>query len=172
MLTVIIHMLTKSANPVNRRIGALLRIPWQWIRARIHSEIAAAGFADVRPRDLAILQYPGPDGQRPTQLAARAEISKQAAKPLIDHLVECGYLTRSADPSDQRAQLVHTTARGRRLLAAIQTAIGTVEEDLRRELGARPYAELVSGLERLSEAANRLQDHTSSRQSALKRFSV
>jgi hypothetical protein len=51
-------------------LGILLRTPWQAIRARIHAELVAAGFKDVRPRDLAVLQWPGPDGMRAIDIAA------------------------------------------------------------------------------------------------------
>jgi hypothetical protein len=61
-------------------LGILLRAPWQAIRARIHAELVAAGFSDVRPRDLAVLQWPGPDGMRAIDVAANASMSKQAVK--------------------------------------------------------------------------------------------
>jgi DNA-binding MarR family transcriptional regulator len=142
-------MLTNNAN--QPRVGALLRMPWQAIRERIHRELVAQGFDDVRLRDLAILQWPGPEGLRPSELAARAHLSKQAAKPLIDHLLDRGYLESSRDPIDNRALHLTTTASGKRLMGAIKRIIEGLEAELEIELGPRRYGQLRSGLEELEK---------------------
>ena len=43
---------------------------------------------------------------------------QQVVKPLIDHLEQQGYLERGPDPHDHRAQRIHTTPRGKQLMAA------------------------------------------------------
>jgi DNA-binding MarR family transcriptional regulator len=131
-------------------LGILLRTPWRAIRARIHKDLVAAGFEDVRPRDLAILQWPGPDGMRPIDIAANAEMSKQAAKPLIDHLEQCGYLEREPDPNDHRAQRIHTTARGKQLMETAAAIITTIEQEIADQLGADEHAQLRATLEDLA----------------------
>ena len=61
-------------------IGALLRVPAQAIHRRIIKELNAAGFDELRLPHIAVLQFPGPDGVRPSALAERAGLSKQAMK--------------------------------------------------------------------------------------------
>jgi DNA-binding MarR family transcriptional regulator len=136
-------------------LGILLRTPWQAIRARIHTELVAAGFEDVRPRDLAVLQWPGPDGMRAIDIAANAFMSKQAVKPLIDHLEERGYLQRVQDPDDHRAQRIHTTPRGKQLMAAASAIITDIDEDIAQQLGSRTYAQLRAILEHLAAITTR-----------------
>ena len=131
-------------------LGILLRTPWQAIRARIHAELVAAGFKDVRPRDLAVLQWPGPDGMRAIDVAANAAMSKQAVKPLIDHLEERGYLKRVPDPDDHRAQRIHTTRRGQQLMAAASAIITEIDQDIERQLGPSTHAQLRAILEHLA----------------------
>jgi DNA-binding MarR family transcriptional regulator len=131
-------------------LGILLRTPWQAIRARIHTELVAAGFKDVRPRDLAVLQWPGPDGRRAIDVAANATMSKQAVKPLIDHLEQRGYLKRVPDPDDRRAQRIHTTHRGKQLMAAASQIIIAIDQDIERQLGPSTHAQLRTILERLA----------------------
>jgi DNA-binding MarR family transcriptional regulator len=131
-------------------LGILLRTPWQAIRARIHGELVTAGFKDVRPRDLAVLQWPGPDGMRAIDIAANASMSKQAVKPLIDHLEERGYLKRVPDPDDHRAQRIHTTARGKQLMATASAIITEIDQDIERQLGSRTHAQLRAILEDLA----------------------
>jgi MarR family. len=43
---------------------------------------------------MAVLQHPGPDGQRPSALAARSGMSRQAINHLVSHLERAGYLER------------------------------------------------------------------------------
>jgi DNA-binding MarR family transcriptional regulator len=136
-------------------LGILLRTPWQAIRARIHTELVAAGFRDVRPRDLAVLQWPGPDGMRAIDIAANASMSKQAVKPLIDHLEERGYLTRVPDPDDHRAQRIHTTPRGQQLTAAASAIITDIDRDIEQQLGPSTHARLRAILEDLATITTR-----------------
>ncbi len=49
---------------------------------------------------------------RAIDIAATASMTKQALKPLIDHLEQCGYLKRVPDPDDHRAQRIHTIPAG------------------------------------------------------------
>jgi DNA-binding MarR family transcriptional regulator len=136
-------------------LGILLRTPWQAIRARIHAELVSAGFQDVRPRDLAILQWPGPDGMRAIDIAANASMSKQAVKPLIDHLEQHGYLERIPDPDDHRAQRIHTTPRGEQLMAAASAIITGIDHSIEQQLGSRTHAQLRAILEDLARITTR-----------------
>jgi DNA-binding MarR family transcriptional regulator len=125
-------------------LGILLRAPWQAIRKRIHRELVAAGFRDVRPRDLAVLQWPGPDGMRPIDVAANAAMSKQAVKPLIDHLEQCGYIERVPDPDDHRAQRLRTTRRGTELMQTAAAIITSIDNEIADKLGPETNSQLRS----------------------------
>jgi DNA-binding MarR family transcriptional regulator len=137
-------------------LGILLRTPWQAIRARIHAELVDAGFEDVRTRDLAVLQWPGPDGMRAIDIAANGQMSKQAVKPLIDHLQARGYLERVPDLHDHRALRIHTTPRGKQLLATAGAIITDIEEEIARQLGPDTHAQLRAILDELAVITARL----------------
>jgi len=94
-------------------IGALLRVPAQAIHRRIIDELNAAGFKDLRVPHMAVLQFPGPDGLRPTMLAKRAGMSKQAMNQLLRSLEGLGYIARSDAPDEGRARIIRFTKRGR-----------------------------------------------------------
>ena len=93
-------------------LGALLRVPWDALRRRIQEQLAAQGHPRIGLRHMWVFQYPGPDGERPSVLAERARISRQAINKLINELEAAGYLTRDIDPADGRARLVYLTPRG------------------------------------------------------------
>ena len=88
-------------------IAPLLRRPFQLVRARVQEGVVAAGYDDIAAAHFNILQHPTPDGMRPSELAARAQMTKQAANRLIRHLEQRGYIRLEADERDQRAHHPH-----------------------------------------------------------------
>src|SRR5947207_470877 len=95
-------------------IGALLRMPWEAVQQRMLERLHTQGFTDFDASYLVVVQYPGPQGQRPADLAGRLRISKQALNHLLGQLERLGYLTREADPADGRSKRIRLTARGTR----------------------------------------------------------
>src|SRR5262245_31077905 len=93
-------------------LGALLRIPLDVIQRRIVDALHAHGFVDLGPAHLPVLRYPGPEGKRPVELAAEANMSKQAMNYLLGQLEALGYLERRRDPEDGRSRAVYLPARG------------------------------------------------------------
>lgn len=128
--------------PENPLIGALLRLPAQAIHRRIIAELARAGFSDLRLPHMAVLQYPGPDGRRPSELAERAGMSKQAMNQLLQSLERLGYIARRDAKAGRRARIVHFTARGRAAWAKIHGILAEVESDWRATLGDRDFNRL------------------------------
>jgi len=134
-------------------IGALLRVPSQAIHRRIIAELNASGFDELRLPHMAVLQFPGPDGARPIELAERAGISKQAMNQLLRSLEGGGYIERSDAPHEGRARIVRLTDRGHAAYAKIHEILRTIEDEWRSELGPRPFEELKSLLLRVWESA-------------------
>src|ERR1043165_7542007 len=133
-------------------IGALLRVPAQAIHRRLIKELNAAGFAELRLPHIAVFQFPGPDGVRPTTLADRAGISKQAMNQLLRSLEDCGYVERSDAPEDRRSRAVRLTKRGRAAFAKISDILRDVEREWSAELGTKRFAELKALLVRVWES--------------------
>jgi DNA-binding MarR family transcriptional regulator len=106
-------------------IGALLRMPVDAVHRRMFERLRDRGFTDLDPAHLVVFQWPGPEGTRPSELAARLQMSRQALNYLLGQLEHLGYLERRPDPHDQRAKRIRVTRRGR---AAIRVIRGAVEE--------------------------------------------
>ena len=128
------------------QIGGLLRLALEEIRQRIYAGVSAAGFDDLRPSHTTLFRWPGPDGRRPTEVAADAQISKQRVNDLLRDLEERGYLRLGPDPSDSRARIIKLTARGKRLHEAAIAAHAEVEAEWASSVGARHYEALRSAL--------------------------
>jgi DNA-binding MarR family transcriptional regulator len=144
---------TSPVPPGEMLIGALLRVPSQAIHRRIIAELNAAGFEELRLPHMAVLQFPGPDGARPIELAERAGMSKQAMNQLLRSLEGAGYIERSDSPRQGRARIVRLTDRGHAAYAKIHEILRTIEEEWRAELGSEAFAQLKELLLRVWESA-------------------
>ena len=123
-------------------IGALLRVPAQAIHRRLIVDLNEAGFDDLRLPHIAVLSYPGPDGCRPSELAERAGISKQAMNQLLQSLEQLGYIERSDAEEDGRARVVHLTERGNAAWFKEFEILAKIEDEWRIILGDKPFEQL------------------------------
>jgi DNA-binding MarR family transcriptional regulator len=127
-------------------IGALLRLPWEAIQERMLARLHEHGFTDFDASYLIVFQYPGPQGERPSELAARLRISKQALNHLLGQLERRGYLERRPDADDGRSRRIGLTPRGTRAVAVIRAAVAEMEDDWKERLGARRFEQLRRSL--------------------------
>jgi DNA-binding MarR family transcriptional regulator len=123
-------------------IGALLRQPAQAIHRRLISGLNEAGFEELTLPHMAVLQYPGPDGFRPSELAERAGMSKQAMNQLLGSLERYGYIRRGAAASGSRARVVSSTERGRAAWDKMIEILVDVEREWREVLGDDHFEQL------------------------------
>jgi DNA-binding MarR family transcriptional regulator len=134
-------------------LGILLRIPFQEVVRRVSAGLEDAGFDDLRPAHTAVFQHIERNGSRLTDLAERAQITKQSMGYLVDHLEARGYLERRPDPSDRRAALVCLTERGWAEVHAALEIIAELEAEWADALGERKMQQLRALLTELAHAA-------------------
>src|SRR3954454_3555079 len=87
-------------------IGALLRTPWEAVQRRMLERLHDHGYTDLVFAHLNVFQYPGPQGTRPSELAPRLAITKQALNYLLGELERLDYLQRQPDPDDLRSKRI------------------------------------------------------------------
>ena len=132
-------------------IGALLRLPWEAVQEHILERLHREGFTDVDPSYLIVVQYPGPQGERPSDLAARLRISKQALNHLLGQLEHLGYLKRQPDPDDKRSKRIALTPRGTKAATTIREAVAEMEDIWTQQLGPKRFNQLRTLLRDLGE---------------------
>lgn len=123
-------------------IGALLRAPWEAVQRHMLERLHDRGFADFDPAYLSVFQYPGPQGARPSDLASRLRMSKQALNHLLGQLEKLGYLERRPDPDDLRSKRIALTPRGASAVRVIREAVSEIEASWAQQLGKKRLAEL------------------------------
>src|SRR5690242_21863365 len=128
-----------SINTEDMLIGALFRVPAQAIQRQIIQRLNAAGFEELRVPHMAVLQFPGADGVRPSMLAERTGMSKQAINQLLRSLERLGYIVRSDAADEGRARIVQLTKRGRAAYAKVHDILRDIEREWSHELGPKPF---------------------------------
>jgi DNA-binding MarR family transcriptional regulator len=134
-------------------IGALLRIPWEAVQRHMLARLHERGFEDLDAAHLNVFQYPGPQGARPTELATRLRMSKQALNYLLRELERLGYLERHPDPDDLRSKRVALTRRGTSAVRVIREAVDELESAWAERLGSQRFVELRGLLVDLNQLA-------------------
>ena len=92
-------------------------------------------------------------GDRLTDLAARAGMTKQAMANLVDQCEAWGLVTREADPHDARARHVCFTPTGLAWLQAFRDAVAETEAEFRAEVGDAVATVVAMGLEAYAAGA-------------------
>ena len=124
-------------------IGALLRdAAGRPCSGACSSGCTSAASTTSTRRTSTVFQYPGPQGTRPSELAARLRISKQALNYLLGELERLGYLERRPDPDDLRSKRIALTARGTSAIRVIREAVGEMEASWAQQLGPKRFAQL------------------------------
>jgi DNA-binding MarR family transcriptional regulator len=132
-------------------IGALLRMPWEAVQEHMLARLHAEGFADFDASYLTVFRFPSPHGERPSELAARRRVSKQALNHLLGQLEQRGYLKRDADPEDGRSKRISLTPRGAKAIIVIRQAVTEMETRWAKRLGPKRFNELRTLLQELNE---------------------
>jgi len=126
-------------------VSAMLRAAYHERRRRMLEALTERGFDDVNEAHFALFQLPPPDGERPSDLARRNGMSKQAMNHLLGQLEKLGYLERRRERPDSHPT-VQLTDRGWRVMESNINTMLELEADWERQLGKRRFAELKAAL--------------------------
>jgi DNA-binding MarR family transcriptional regulator len=123
-------------------LGVLLREPFLFGSDLLHRHFAEQGHPEVRAPHGAVMQFLDNEGSRVTDLARRAQITKQSMAELVGHLERHGYVERVPDPSDRRAKLVRATSKGMEVHAIAGRFITRLEREWAQRLGKAKMKQL------------------------------
>src|SRR5437764_10454211 len=132
-------------------IGALLRVPLEAVHRHMLERLHENGFEDFDQAYVPVFHYPGPQGLRPTDIAAQLGISKQALNYVLRELERLEYLEREPHPDDLRAKRVVLTDRGAAAALVVRDAVREMEAHWTKQMGAKRFAELRALLVELNE---------------------
>jgi DNA-binding MarR family transcriptional regulator len=120
--------------------------------AAMMARLSARGFDGMTPAFAGLIPLLDADGARPSALAQRSGVTKQAMSQLIHELEARGYVEQVPDPADTRAKLVRLSKRGVALRQACFVARKDIQALAAETLGKARLAQLQQDLMRLSMA--------------------
>jgi DNA-binding MarR family transcriptional regulator len=120
--------------------------------AAMMARLLARGFDGMTPAFAGLIPLLDADGARPSTLAQRSGVTKQAMSQLIHELEGRGYVEQVSDPADTRAKIVRLTKRGVALRQACFVARKEIQELATERLGKTRLARLQQDLMRLTAA--------------------
>ncbi len=133
----------------DRNLRQLLLRTTRTLSGSIEEGLIRRGYGDVRLAHSTFLAHLDLAGNSITQVAERAQMTKQAAGLLAEELEAMGYIIRGIDDRDARARVLTFTERGRKLLIETLSVIDEIESNYTSALGARTMDELRSCLQAL-----------------------
>ena len=138
-----------SSNILQPRLPlhGLLEFALDAMVEEFRGELERSEFSDIRPAHGCVFRYMNERGLRLTEIAERANMTKQSAGEVVDDLVARGYVERVPDPDDRRAKLVRLTDRGEAAQAYGFRLLAKIEE----RWGERYGAERIAGLRAMLE---------------------
>lgn len=127
-------------------IARLLAMAYRMLMDELHQRLRDEGWDDVRPAFGFVLLAARDQPTTAKDLATLMGTTKQAAAKLVDTMEAAGYVRRSVSTVDGRRREVDLSARGRRLLAAVEVIYADIEATWASVIGERGVARLRSDL--------------------------
>ena len=139
---------------LGRQLGHAMRKFDARVRSLMaHDEETPLALSNLAARDkvgaahIHITRHLSLQGDRITDLADRAGMSKQAMTDLVDQCEAWGLVVREADPQDRRAKYVRYTDSGRAWHGAFQRAVQQAEQEFEDAVGSDIATVVRLGLE-------------------------
>lgn len=125
------------------------------------NEGRARGFPELRlAYDALFATLSKPEGERSSELAARARITKQAMGEVVRELADLGIVEMTPDPEDRRAKLVTYTKKGREFASGGFRHLLEVEQSLVEIVGQEAFDTTIAVLGRIPDAVARVATYS------------
>jgi DNA-binding MarR family transcriptional regulator len=131
----------------------MLRAAWTELADENFASLVAAGFDDLRRVHQPLMREILADNLRPSELAARHGLSKQAANDIVREFEANGYIRLEPDPDDGRAKRIVATQRGRQALETALNSSRAVGRRWAEHVGKERYAIFEEILSEIADAS-------------------
>lgn len=128
-------------------LGRLFLNGFRWMDASFVELLADQGWRQIPKSHSLVFPHLLEGGIRPSEIARRAGVSRQAIHQVLRDLRRKGLVEVTPDPTHRRAKLVFLTALGRRFDEAVEEAASRMEEELAGRIGGKTVGSLRAALE-------------------------
>jgi len=135
-------------------LARLFAMAYRQLIEGLHERLREEGWTDVRPAFGFVLLAAQAGPTTATELAELMGTTKQAASKLVATMVETGYVAHKRSAGDGRERPIELTARGRRLLTAVERIYDELESGWADVIGAAGVQRLKRDLARVLRATS------------------
>jgi len=133
-------------SPVN--LDQLILRAFYWIDEGLQRNLQARGGPRVTRSQSMIIMCIGEGIQRPSMIAERLGVSRQAVHQCLKELIAVGLVELVVDPRDRRAKIARLSERGKPLRILASRILNDLEEELADRIGAQALRSLRKALEK------------------------
>ena len=123
-------------------MGRLLSSAFKAFTLDVQRTLHGSGFPDVSEVHMTLFRNLDLQGTRPSDLAVRARMTKQAMTDLVRRTASLGLVERRTDPQDGRAQIIALTSSGERLMEKTRLSIERAELHMAELVGIGVVTEI------------------------------
>lgn len=116
-------------------IAQLFMRAFYWADESLQNLISAKGWPAITRAQSLVFVNIGEGVTRPSDIAARIGVTRQAIHQTLNELIEMGYLRLEPDATDKRAKVIRYTEKGARLGLDALAALKDVEAELAKRIG-------------------------------------
>lgn len=146
-------------NNIGRLMNDAVRIFEQRVIELMHEK----GFTDLGAAHINLTRHLDETGNRLTELAARAAMTKSSMRELVQQVEHAGLVERRPDPRDGRAKLIMFTPTGLRWLKAFGESLKAADVEIQSIIGAEIVDEINLALVRYIAASTHEPDGATER---------
>ena len=134
-------------TPKNINLDQLLLRGFYWMDESLQRNLRARGGPKVTHSQSMVILTIGEGIRRPSAIAERLGVSRQAVHQCLQELVKVGLVELVADPEDGRAKLARLSKQGMPVRIVANEVLLALETELGERIGKRNLNKLRSALE-------------------------
>lgn len=127
-------------------LAQLLMRAFYWADEGLQNYLQSKGWPEITRAQSLVFVNIGEGVTRPSEIASKVGVTRQAIHQTINELVEAGFVVLDADPRDRRAKVVRYTERGEKIGRDAIQGLRKVEEILAQRIGSDAVKALRSAL--------------------------
>ena len=133
-------------SSIETNLAQLFMRAFYWADEGLQNALKQKGWPAITRAQSLVFVNIGEGVTRPSEIAARVGVTRQAIHQTINEMVELGYLTLQPDPSDRRAKVVVYTEKGESVGGAAVSALREIENSLSTRIGSDRVSALRDAL--------------------------
>lgn len=134
--------------PMKVNLDQLILRAFYWMDESLQRNLRARGGPTVTHSQSMVILTIGEGIERPSAIAERLGVSRQAVHQCLQELIRVGLLELVPDPEDGRAKLARLSDKGTPVRVIAWDVLNSVEVELGKRIGKRHLKNLREALER------------------------